>query len=135
MAPQEWLTGLMGLHVDNDKDQERSMSEISDPPNRKAFIHRWERNGDDRDITYWFCEYPKDAAFWETKPSAEWARDILNIGVTIPSIQGGPHTLRNFTVEEFNATRWVISCRGPFIYSERGSSTQSPSQDDLSESV
>lgn len=90
-----------------------------DPLNRKAYINRWERD-ETRDITYWFCEFAKDAAFWESEFAARHARDILNVGVRIPSIQGGIHSLRNFEIEEVNPGRFVISCSGPFIYRETG---------------
>ena len=96
-----------------------------DPLDRKAYIRGWERKAPpaDEEISYWFCEFAKDAATWETALSAEQARSILNIGVTIPSLQGGIHSLRNFAVEVF-ANKFVISCSGPFIYTACGSSSQ-----------
>ena len=97
------------------------MSEAVDPLNRKAYLHRWERDEDGRNITYWFCEFAKDAAHWETAVAAENARSILNIGVNIQSFQGGQHTLRNFDLEEFAPDHYVIFCSGPFIYQARGS--------------
>ena len=96
-----------------------------DPLDRKAYIRGWERKDPpaEEEISYWFCEFAKDAATLETALSAEQARSILNIGVTIPSLQGGIHSLRNFSVEAF-ANKFVIACSGPFIYTARGSSNQ-----------
>jgi|ERR1039458_8472850 hypothetical protein len=101
------------------------MREEIDPLNRKAYIRGWERKEppDDHEISYWFCEFAKDAATWESIGLAESARSILNIGVIIPSVQGGNHSLRNFVVEE-SGGKFVISCGGPFIYLARGSSNQ-----------
>ncbi len=99
------------------------MSLPVDPLNRKAYLHRWERDKDDRNITYWFCEFAKDAAHWDTLRSAKNARDILNLGVNIPSVQGGTHTLRNFEIEEFDTDYYVIYCHGPHIYRARGSAS------------
>jgi hypothetical protein len=50
------------------------MSSSGDPLNRKAYLHRWERDEEDRNITYWFCEFAKDAVHWESLRSAENAR-------------------------------------------------------------
>lgn len=97
-----------------------------DPLNRKAYLHRWERDEDDRNITYWFCEFAKDAAHWDTLRSVENARDILNIGVNIASVQGSTHTLRNFEIEEFALNQYVICCHGPHIYRARGSASTGP---------
>ena len=96
-----------------------------DALNRKAYLWRWERRQTPEDPTtdFWFCELGKDAAYWDTRESAEEATSILNIGVRIQSVQGGTHSLRNFTAEEFS-DKFVIYCSGPFIYSERGSSNQ-----------
>lgn len=94
-----------------------------DPLNRQAYLHRWERDTDGRNITYWFCEFAKDAAHWDTLRSAENARDILNIGVNIPSLQGGTHTLRNFEIEELFQSHYVMCCHGPFIYEAKGSAS------------
>jgi hypothetical protein len=98
-----------------------------DPLNRKANIRRWERDKDGENITYWFCEFAKDAARWETMVAAQNARSVLNIGVTIPSCQGGTHGIRNFDVEEFPPDHYVIFCHGPFIYVACGSSQNEPS--------
>lgn len=96
-----------------------------DPLDRKAYIRGWERKAPpaEEEIIYGFCEFAKDAATWETALSAEQARSILNIGVTIPTLQGGIHSLRNFAVEMFT-NKFVISCSGPFIYTACGSSSQ-----------
>ena len=102
------------------------MSLPVNPLNRKAYLHRWERDKEDRNITYWFCEFAKGAAHWDTLPSAENARDILNIGVNIQSFEGGQHTLRNFEVEELAQDHYVIFCQGPFIYQARGSGSNAP---------
>jgi hypothetical protein len=103
------------------------MSEPIDPLNRKAYIRGWERKPapEDHEISYWFCEFAKDAATWESSIRAEQARSILNIGVNIPSVQGGIHSLRNFAVELLD-DKFVIYCSGPFIYTERGTSIQEP---------
>ncbi|MGO9435253.1 MAG: hypothetical protein ACLP00_13305 [Terracidiphilus sp.] len=102
------------------------MNSPIDPPNRKAYLHRWERDEEDRNITYWFCEFAKDAAHWDSLRSAENARDILNIGVTIASVQGGTHTLRNFEIEEFAPNHYVIHCHGPHFYRARGTASNLP---------
>ena len=99
------------------------MSSSVDPSSRKAYLHRWERDEEGRNITYWFCEFDKDAAYWDTLRSAENARDILNIWVNISSVQGGTHTLRNFEIEEFAVNHYVIYCHGPHIYQARGSAS------------
>lgn len=108
------------------RENETPMSSLTEPLNRKAYLHRWERDEEDRNITYWFCEFAKDAAHWDTLHSAENARDILNIGVTIDSVRGGKHTLRNFEIEEFAPARYVIHCHGPHIYRARGSGSNAP---------
>jgi hypothetical protein len=74
----------------------------------------------------WFCEFAKDAVHWDTVPSAENARDILNIGVNIQSVQGGQHTLRNFEIEEFAPNHFVICCYGPHIYPAREAGSNAP---------
>jgi hypothetical protein len=104
------------------------MSESVDPLNRKAYIRGWERKPapEDHEISYWFCEFSQDAATWESSIAAEQARSILNIGVTIPSVQGGIHSLRNFAVEPFDS-KFVIFCSGPFIYAARGTAADEPS--------
>ena len=102
------------------------MSSPVDPLNRKAYLHRWERDEEDRNISYWFCEFAKDAAHWESLRSAENARDILNIGVSIPSFEGGQYTLRNFEIEEFAPNHYVLCCYGPHIYQARGSGSNAP---------
>jgi hypothetical protein len=96
-----------------------------DPLDRKAYIRGWERKAppEEKEINYWFCEFAKDAAIWETALQAEQARSILNIGVATPSHQGGIRSPRNFSVEAF-ANKFVISGSGPFIYTGRGSSNQ-----------
>jgi hypothetical protein len=96
-----------------------------DPLNRKAYIRGWESKDapEDHEVSYWFCEFAKDAATWENLHLAQDAQSILNIGVRIPSIQGAIHSLRNFTVEPLS-DKFVISCSGPFIYIARGSSNQ-----------
>jgi hypothetical protein len=99
---------------------------LVDPLNRKAYLHRWERDKEENNITYWFCEFAKDAANWVTLESAENARNILNIGVNIQSFQGDTHTLRNFEIEEFSPNHYVICCHGPFIYQARGSASNAP---------
>jgi hypothetical protein len=102
-------------------------SEQLDPSNRKAYVWKWERRETPGGHTtdYWFCEFAKDAAYWESCESAENAVSMLNIGVRIPSIHGGIHSLRNFTLEPFE-DKFVIYCSGPFIYSERGTAVQEP---------
>jgi hypothetical protein len=93
----------------------------------KAFIRSWERKDPPNydEVSYCFCEFAKDAAVWEDLDSAEEIAASLNIGgVTIPSLHGDTHTLRNFTAEEFSG-KFVIFCLGPFIYTERGTSHQS----------
>ena len=84
-----------------------------DQLNRKAYIRGWERKAppEEEEISCWFCEFAKDAATWETALLAGQARSILNIGVTIPSLQVGMHSLRNFAVEAF-ANKFVIFCSG-----------------------
>jgi hypothetical protein len=101
------------------------MSSWVDPLNRKAYLHRWERDEEDK-ITYWFCEFAKDATHWDNLPSADNARDILNIGVKIQSMQGGQHTLRNFEIEEFAPNHYIICCYGPHIYQARGAGSNAP---------
>jgi hypothetical protein len=84
--------------------------------NRQAYIWKWEKNFEKNATTYWFCEFPKNAAYWKTLRSAEIARDMLNAGVTIPSIEGGSHVLTNFAIEKFADEMFVVFCTGPFIY-------------------
>ena len=75
-----------------------------DPLDRKAYLWKWgpRETPEGPTTDYWFCEFAKDAAYWESRQLAENAVSILNIGVRIPSIQGGIHSLRNFAIEEFS---------------------------------
>jgi hypothetical protein len=104
------------------------MSSPVDPLNHKAYLPRWERDEEDRKITYQFCEFAKDGAHWESLRSAENARGILNIGMNIASIEGGQHTLRNFEIEEFAPNHYVVCCYGPHIYLARGSGSNAPAR-------
>jgi hypothetical protein len=97
------------------------MSEV-DPLDRKAYIRGWEpkQPPEDREISYWFCESPKDAAAVSALQTANDYVSILNIGVRIDSIQGGQHVLRNFTVEPYEG-KFLMTCSGPFIPTASGS--------------
>jgi hypothetical protein len=97
-----------------------------DPLNRKAYIWKWDRTGPEpKDVTYWFCPTAEGAATWDNRAIADRDVSVLNIGVRVPSIQGGIHSIRNFTVEPFGE-RFVISCSGPFLYTESSSSAEKP---------
>ena len=103
-----------------------SATEPSVDLNRKAYICSWERKDppDYDGVNYCFCESAKDAAVWEDRDSAEEIAASLNTGgVTVPSLHGGTHILRNFTVEEFS-DKFVIFCSGPFDHTQCGTSNQ-----------
>jgi hypothetical protein len=92
--------------------------------NRKAYICSWERKAppDYDEVGYCFCESAQDATAWEDRESAEEIAASLNTGgVTVPSLHGGTHTLRNFTVEE-SLDKFVIFCSGPFDHARCGTS-------------
>ncbi|HEY1987444.1 MAG TPA: hypothetical protein VGG85_18665 [Terracidiphilus sp.] len=92
--------------------------------NRKAYIRSWERKAppDYDEVSYCFGESAKDATAWEDRESAEEIAASLNAGgVTVPSLHGDTHTLRNFTVEEFS-DKFVIFCSGPFDHTQCGTS-------------
>ena len=84
---------------------------------RRGYVHRWKKRdaplGSRTD--YWFCEFAKDAAYWDTREAVQHACDIFNLGIEIPSAQGGIHVCRNFEVEEVSATHFVVFCEAPFV--------------------
>lgn len=90
--------------------------------NRKAYIRSWERKAppDYDEVNYCFAESAQDATTWEDRESAEEIAASLNIGgVTVPSLRGDTHTLRNFAVEEYS-DKFVIFCSGPFDHAQCG---------------
>ncbi len=90
-----------------------------DPLDRKAYLNRCERDGKYGNVNYWFCRFVKDAASWNSLRSAEHARDILNEGVDVPSVQGSVCTLRNFEFEMLAPDHYAIYCHVPHLCLER----------------
>ena len=91
---------------------------------RKAYICSWERKAppDYDEVSYCFGASAKEATAWEDRESAEEIAASLNTGgVTVPSLHGGTHILRNFAVEEFS-DKFVIFCSGPFDHTQCGTS-------------
>ena len=84
---------------------------------RRGYIHRWKKCDvpQDHRIDYWFCEFAKDAAYWDTKEAAQHACDIFNVGIEIPSAHGGIYACRNFEVEKVSAIYFVEFCEAPFV--------------------
>ena len=87
---------------------------------RRGYIHRWKKRDapENYRTDYWFCEFAKDASYWDTKESAQHACDIFNMGIEIPSANGGVHVCRNFEVEEVSAVHFVVFCEAPFVVRE-----------------
>ena len=88
--------------------------------NRRGYIHGWEKSAEPNSnrTDYRFCEFAKDAAYWDTRESAQHACDIFNMGIEIPSALGGIHVCRDFQVEEVSAIHYVVFCEAPFIVKE-----------------
>lgn len=73
-------------------------------------------------MDYWFNSKIENAAHWLTEEQAEMDCDLFyKHGITIPSSQGGLHTIRDFKVEKRAAGEFVILCDAPFI-PEKGTS-------------
>jgi hypothetical protein len=89
---------------------------------RKGYIRKWEKPKDpDSDLsgTTYFCEFAKDAAYWDNREIAESDCRIFNHGITIPSAEGGSFLIQNFDIEEFQPGIFVIFCHAPFQYTEK----------------
>jgi hypothetical protein len=53
---------------------------------------------------------------WETRVSAEQAKQELNYGINFDSVLGGTFRCDNFMIEEVSPEKFLIFCIGPFIY-------------------
>jgi hypothetical protein len=90
---------------------------------RKGYINRYKSREPNHEIVgYWFCDFAKDAAHWDTQESAAFALSLFNRGIEIPSCDGGIYSCRDFKVEEFATDQFVIYCEAPFTYTEHGTS-------------
>jgi len=83
----------------------------------KGYLSGWEDNKSDAGLRdYIFTSNPNSAVPYE---SAEIAAAECtfhdSIGISIPSNEGGRHTLRGFKFEELSPGRVVIYCEGPYI--------------------
>jgi hypothetical protein len=100
---------------------------MSDNLMRRGYIHRWEKRdaSESYRTDYWFCEFAKDGAYWDTREAAQHACDIFNLGIEIRSAHGGIHVCRNFEVEEVSAIHFVVFCEAPFVVTNTsGTSTE-----------
>lgn len=88
----------------------------------KCYVVRWKIREDDDHLTidYWFSTSPKEGATWPTRESVDvHVSDFNRKGVTIPSSDGGEHSIHNFTIEERNDGKFVAYCDAPFIAPDR----------------
>jgi len=85
--------------------------------NIKGYYRHEEKNKDyPHRLDYFFTSKPENAAYYTTRLDAETGCKVLEMSqVSIPSSEGGFHTLRNFRVEEVSSDRFVVYCDGPFI--------------------
>jgi len=83
----------------------------------KGYVSGWEDNKSDPLLKdYIFTSNPKSAVYYESAgDAATECRFYESVGISIPSNEGGRHTLRGFKVEELGPERFVICCEGPFI--------------------
>ena len=91
---------------------------------RKGYINRWESRAysENQMMDYWFCEFAKDAAYWNSREEAEMDVALYNRGISIPSAQGGIYTIRDFQVEEHSPGVFLIFCEAPLAGVERSES-------------
>jgi hypothetical protein len=91
----------------------------------KGYLAKWKiRDAPESHITdYWFNSKIENAAHWTTEEQAEIDCAMLNkLPITIPSSEGGLHSITDFKVEKRAEEEFVIFCDAPFIPTETGTS-------------
>jgi hypothetical protein len=83
----------------------------------KGYLSGWEDNrSDPRLKDYLFTSNPNSAVTFESaKQAADECRFYEAVPISIPSNEGGSHTLRGFKFEELSPGKFVIYCEGPYI--------------------
>jgi hypothetical protein len=83
----------------------------------KGYLSGWEDNKSDPTLKdYIFTESPNSAVMYESADhAATECRFYDSMRISIPSNQGGVHTLNGFQFEELGSGKFVIYCDGPYI--------------------
>jgi hypothetical protein len=91
---------------------------MADVPLQKGYINRWKPRNDPRGnrVDYWFCEFAKNAAYWDTEDSAQRDCSLFQGMEFITPF--GTYICRDFHVEQFGPNQYVVWCEAPFAGSE-----------------
>jgi hypothetical protein len=83
----------------------------------KGYLSGWEDNkSDPKLMDYTFTDNPNSAVTYESADQAATECKFYDaVPISIPSNEGGTHTLRGFKLEELSPGKFVIYCEGPYI--------------------
>jgi len=90
----------------------------------KGYVTGWEIVADatlgEQRSDFRFDSHAENAAYWDTRESAEVDRTFFDLRqIVISSSEGGKHICTGFTIEELAPDRFVIFCMAPFIQASR----------------
>ena len=90
----------------------------------KGYLSGWQDNKSNPNLKdYIFTSNPYSAVSYESADDAATESTFYDsVAISIPSNEGGRHTLRGFKFEELSPGKFVIYCEGPFIPTQGWSS-------------